>query len=835
MTPERWQQVKSVLEATLELTPDERERYLSNTCSGDAEMRREIDTLLTAYHDAESRDKPFVFSDPSSGRTVGAYRLLRRLGAGGMGEVYLAARADEQFRRLAAIKLVRPDMLDEHTRRRFDNERHTLAALDHPNIVKLLDGGMTEEGAPYLVMDYIEGQPIDEFCRDRALGITERLELFRTLCAAVHYAHQNLIVHRDLKPPNILVTPQGVPKLMDFGIAKLLLPAYAAGEVGFTRTAVQPMTPEYASPEQILGRPITTASDIYALGVLLYLLLAGRHPFKPGTQSVHEMERAICQDDPVKPSAAAAREIARSLRGDLDTIVLTAMRKEPQRRYASAEHLAEDVRRYLAREPVLARGDSLWYRATKLVSRHRVALPVSAAVAVLLAGLVVSDHRDRVLAERRLVQLRGLANSVFWDLDQAIRSGATPARKAVTAKALAYLDELGRDAKGDASLQLERIYGYLKVADLQGNLFRENVGEKDAARKSATTALGIAEGLARRTPADARVREALAQCHLSLGDILGPSGERTQALEHYHKALDFAGNDALLAATIWSKVAPIESDAGDPAAALESARKCEQAARQWIAANPGDRKGRSILAFARERAAWFALEAGEPTADAEEPFREAVARYEAGGGNRRNLAMAYKALAEVQQRTGKPREALENSRHSLALSQALLRNDPLDALLGIDVAQEYVLLLDLLVAGRQPDAHAETAHAVAYLKPLAHAPRATLYYVVDYSKILVATPFPEFLNGEDLIALARRAVTMSTDSETLDILARAYQRAGRFAEAIEAAQRALAALPPPPPAGRPVPEVRRKLEASLVSLQARQPGAGSAGPVTPAK
>ncbi len=379
MTPEHWKKVKGLFDQAMDRDAHERQPFLDEACAGDLELREEVDSLLAAQEDAGSRyDAPIVSGtskDPMIGRHIGSYRILRRLGAGGMGAVYLASRDDAQFRRLAAVKLIRPDVLDESSRRRFENERNTLAALEHPNIVKLLDGGTTEDGWPYLVMDYIEGQPIDQFAGSRSLTIAERLDLFRTLCGAAHYAHQNLVVHRDLKPANILVTPQGVPKLLDFGIAKLLRPAYAAATVGFTRTNAQPMTPEYASPEQILGQPITTASDVYSLGVILYVLLTGVHPYKGTSQSLHELERSICEADPVKPSQAAPPALARELRGDLETIVLKAMCKEPQRRYASADQLAEDVRRYLAKEPLSARPDTLLYRTQKFVGRHKA--PIS--------------------------------------------------------------------------------------------------------------------------------------------------------------------------------------------------------------------------------------------------------------------------------------------------------------------------------------------------------------------------------------------------------------------------------------------------------------------------
>src|SRR5260221_732691 len=241
--------------------------------------------------------------DPLMGRTIGSYKIIRHIGRGGMGSVYLAERSDDQFRRQVAVKAVNPELVDAGILRRFHNERQTLAALDHPNIIKLLDGGTTEDGAPYLVMDYVEGQTIDEYCNSRKLSTTERLQLFRIVCRAVTYAHQNLVVHRDLKPSNILITPDGTPKLLDFGIAKLLKAEYASSSA-VTRTDVRPMTPEYASPEQVLGQPITTASDIYALGVLLYRLLTGVHPYQLKTQSALELELAICQTEPERPSTS---------------------------------------------------------------------------------------------------------------------------------------------------------------------------------------------------------------------------------------------------------------------------------------------------------------------------------------------------------------------------------------------------------------------------------------------------------------------------------------------------------------------------------------------------
>ncbi|PYU09628.1 MAG: serine/threonine protein kinase, partial [Acidobacteria bacterium] len=374
MKPERWEQIKDLFGLALEREPSQRAAFLQEACS-DEEARAEVESLLASHEMAESAAillNPLQTSQPEPvpdsqdtivGRRIGPYQVIRQIGHGGMAVVYFAVRADDQYRKSVAIKLVRPGLDREDLLRRFRNERQTLATLDHPNMVKLLDGGSTEEGLPYLVMDYVEGVPIDEYCDTHRLSTTERLQLFRAVCAAVHFAHRNQVIHRDLKPANILVTSEGVPKLLDFGIAKLLNLEFSSQTMLVTRTGLQPMTPEYASPEQVRGEPITNATDIYSLGVLLYKLLTGHRPYRLKRQTPLEIERVICEEDPEKPSTAISRveeitssdgrtvtitpelvsqtregrpeELRRRLHGDLDTIVLTALRKEPQRRYSS--------------------------------------------------------------------------------------------------------------------------------------------------------------------------------------------------------------------------------------------------------------------------------------------------------------------------------------------------------------------------------------------------------------------------------------------------------------------------------------------------------------------
>ena len=330
-----------------------------------------------------------------------------------MGTVYLAVRDDDQYEKQVAIKLVRRGMDTDFIVDRFRHERQILASLDHTNIARLLDGGTTEDGLPYFVMEYIEGSPINQYCDDRRLSTVERVKLFRTVCSAVQYAHQNLVVHRDIKPSNIIVTPEGVAKLLDFGIAKLLALDAVGQAQAATVTMMRPMTPDYASPEQVRGRAITTAADIYSLGVLLYELLTGRRPYRVKTFTPQEIEQVICEQEPEKPSTAIDRGEAqnektrRRLRGDLDNIVLMAMRKEPERRYASVEQFSDDLRRHLEGLPVRARKDTLAYRAEKFVRRHKVGVAMAALMLALVVGAIVivlgesrRAARERDKAER---------------------------------------------------------------------------------------------------------------------------------------------------------------------------------------------------------------------------------------------------------------------------------------------------------------------------------------------------------------------------------------------------------------------------------------------------
>jgi serine/threonine protein kinase len=418
MTPERFRQIRNLFEAVVERPLDRRGTFLAEACAGDVDLQAEVERLLAAHrHDTDLRAGPAIPPENPQrleGRRVGPYEILREIGQGGMGTVYLAVRADHAFRKQVALKIVRPEAGSQEVLRRFQQEREILATLDHPNIARLLDGGSTEQGLPYFVMEYVAGEPIDLYCDRHKLNVAARLELFRTVCAAVVYAHRTGIVHRDLKPGNILVTAEGTAKLLDFGIAKVLRPTEDE-TVYVTRSGLHLMTPEYASPEQVRGEAVTALSDVYSLGTILYELLTGHRPYRMRSHLFHEIVRVICEEPPTRPSTAVSQpergnaeletvtpemvsrardaspaELRRQLSGDLDNILLKSLSKEPLERYRSAGQLDEDVQRHLQGQPVLARGDTLTYRIGKFLQRYKIWAIAAAAIAAALATGVVT-------------------------------------------------------------------------------------------------------------------------------------------------------------------------------------------------------------------------------------------------------------------------------------------------------------------------------------------------------------------------------------------------------------------------------------------------------------
>src|SRR6185436_7027790 len=470
MTPERWRKVEEIFQAALDLSPEERVHYVSQVCAGDSQLKRDVESLLLQYDSAgELLDAPVYGNtelsalesfiddkDPMLGRRLGAYRIEREIGRGGMGAVYEAVRVDNEFNKRAAIKLVKRGMDTDFILRRFRKERQILAALDHPHIAGLLDGGTTEDGLPYFVMEFIEGQPLYSYCDSHQLNVTERLKLFRSICDAVHYAHQNQVVHRDIKPSNVLVTSAGVPKLLDFGIAKLLNPQIA-GDITHdpTATAMRLMTPEYASPEQVQGAPTTPTTDVYSLGVLLYELLTGHRPYRLRNRAPHEIARVICEEPPAPLSIIITRPddllpslysgdeattlthlytarratletLRREFAGDLDDIVMRALRKEPEWRYQSAEQLRDDITRYLEGRPVSDLPDAP-YVASQI--RSQPSAPGDSLAVLPLKVLDMGtdsapDYLGMGLADALITRLSGIRRFAVRPTSSVLRYGA---------------------------------------------------------------------------------------------------------------------------------------------------------------------------------------------------------------------------------------------------------------------------------------------------------------------------------------------------------------------------------------------------------------------------
>ena len=640
MTPEKWGVVQRLFHEALEKPAAERDAFVLAAAAGDTDLEAEVASLLASAEGGEGFLETPVGPPAEAPRTrIGPYDVVREIGHGGMGTVYLALRADEQFRKRVAIKVVRRGMDTDSVLRRFRQERQILAGLDHPNIARLLDGGNTEDGLPYLVMEYVEGQPVTTWCETRALDGREKIALFRTICAAVHFAHQNLVVHRDLKPGNILVAGDGTPKLLDFGVAKLLNPEVSGRTLDLTGASVRVFTPEYASPEQIRGERITTATDVYALGILLHEILSGRRPeTEPG------------------PSK-------RTLPTDLDTIVAMATRPEPARRYASVEQLSEDLRRWLEGLPVKARRDTFSYRASKFLNRHRVSVTAAALVVLSLVGGILATARqariarsESARADRRLEDVRKLAGSFLFEFHDAIRNlpGSTPARELIVRRALEYLGTLAKEGGNDPLLQRDLAAAYEKLADVQGLQGGAGLGDSAGALSSMKAALQIRERLV-AGGASASDRALLAGTLSTYGGSLATTGDTAGALAASRKAVDL-----------------LESVARD---------------------TPGDRKARWNLA-----GAIFALSnrlsGVSDNEGTQREMRRALAEYErllaespGDARLRRAVALCHKYIASnFMEDSRDPAAALAGYQKSRVIEEGLLAEDPTNALYRRDLS-----------------------------------------------------------------------------------------------------------------------------------------------------
>ena len=749
-----------IVDKALEISPAERPAYLDSVCQ-DSSLRQYVESLLGSYRQADDflREPALIThasvlepgpADSWLGRRLGPYQLIEEIGQGGMGAVYRAVRADDQYQKQVAIKLVRTGFETRFARARFRSERQILATLEHPNIARLLDGGTTDNGSPYFVMELVEGIQIHQYCDAHKLSITERLRLFRTVCSAIQYAHQSLVVHRDLKPANILVTSGGVPKLLDFGIAKILDANAFAGEVEPTIEFSRMLTPEYASPEQVRGEAISTASDIYSLGVVLYLLLTGHRPYKVDGISTEAMRQTVCETEPARPSEAVGLSVSanrpdgssevtltpesvssardakpeklrRALAGDLDNIVLKSLHKEPRRRYASVEQLSEDIRRYMEGLPVGARPDTLLYRAGKFVKRNRV--PVAAAALLLfslcggLAATLWEAHIARVeraKAERRFNDVREVANSLMFDIHDSIKDlpGSTPARKLLVDRSLRYLDNLSREASGDASLQRELAAAYEKVGDVEGSPYFANLGDTAAALASYGKAALILGTLSRSAPKDVSLKWDLYSNYLATAACLSARHDFPEALASVRKALRISesllskSSDASTqdrAADAYNYLAWLLRATGDLPGSLQSFRRAAA-----IRASAQPTKGsqstslRTHLARDYSGAAMVLASQGQLGASIE-ALRQATKLLEdlsaedpTNAAIRGLLADSYQFLGSDLKDSGDLPRGLQYLRKALAIYQTLSQADPQDAWLPYRLGYVDISISDLL-------------------------------------------------------------------------------------------------------------------------------------------
>ena len=729
-----WRQVFEVVDEAFELPPEERAECVERACGSDLALASAVAAVLangeaTTFLEMPAAEFSAPFLDDASqdlaatiqGFQIGSYRILREIGRGGMGTVYLAERADNQYQKRVAVKLLSAwSARSERLVRRFVDERQILAGLDHPDIARLFDGGVTTDGLPWFAMEYVDGTPIDLYCDEKALATEERLELFCRVCAAVQYAHRNLVVHRDLKPANILVAADAGVKLLDFGIAKLLDANAIDSPASLTSTGERMMTPLYASPEQLRGEPISTASDVYALGVLLSELLTGRYPFRLVTREPHDVARAILEQEPERPSAAVLRppdtgernhrgramkgspppsrippaKLARRLRGDLDTIVLTAMQKDPARRYGSADQLEADVRRHLARLPLAAHPESRLSRTRKFVRRHSIGVATAAGVALLLVGFgVVSTVQSiriraqsaRITVERdRAEQVSGFLAGLFRISDPyAGAARGLSAREILDSGAVRIDRELAGQPDARAQMLFEMGRAYF------------GLGVRDRARRFVETSLAIR----RRESPESKIE--IARTLDFLGVVLLEQGELEAAEQAYRDALrarrELLGPNHREVARALNGLAGVLRAEGRFRAADSVSREAVAIDEARAATNPID------LAESLDGLAQAVQERGAFAAAAELYRRVLTLRQDALGATHPGVGRSFVRLAGAV--GGTPQKALADSlfREGLQIERRTLGNDHPDV--AADEADHARLL-----HGRGGDSEAETLY-----------------------------------------------------------------------------------------------------------------------------
>jgi non-specific serine/threonine protein kinase/serine/threonine-protein kinase len=854
-----------LVEVALRLPKEDRERYLR------AKTQNSPGLFTAALHrmkQAEASNSETAASDPGGetsptqdsggldtqpisssltansmapGASIGNFVIEKLLAQGGMGAVYLASQVEEGFRRHVALKVVKPELASRGVLQRFLQERQVLAGLDHPNVARLVDAGTTREGAPYLVMEYVEGQRIDEYCEAHQLQTRERIRLFLTVCEAVQYAHQRLVIHRDIKPSNILVTGEGVVKLLDFGIAKIMARDEEETVLlaqGLTTGGEAPMTPMYASPEQVRGDTVTTSTDIYSLALMLYELLTGSLPYEFKQLTAAGVERTICEVEPLPPSQASItrplfrgetqEKVRDTLRGELDVILLMALRKEPDRRYLSVHQFAEDLQRYLDGLPVRAHKDTVGYRMQKFIRRHRAGVAAAVLVAIsLAASTVISAYfaqvarHEKNVAERRFQETRELARYVVTDLDDAIRRGETAARGELVEKGLVYLKRLSEEAAGDLSLQREVLRGYVKMGDILGNPFTANLGQRDRARASYQEALAIGQRYG-SSPQSGPLQPEMALLRRKLADLDAEALKLREALDGYLSVVgQFKGLDL---GEIRSQIGWVRSQQGKHAESLEDYRAALQLAAAALQENPWSARARDLYARAGQRVGECLLVL-QRLPEAEESLRAAVEAHESrvreepdNSGLRRGLLSATLMLGEVLARAGKTSQAEATLRRAVNLAESQQSADPTNTQYRTDRFIALGRLVYLLESepSRRAAAHQVTQQLIRELRPLVVSGVARKMELDQYLWLILATPFPDLQDPAAALPLVEAEVARSggQDARVLDMLARAQAGVGRFAEAVTTEERALALLDPAPTS------FRAELEANHRRFQA---------------
>lgn len=635
LDPDRWQEISPYLDEALAMPAEERSGWLAALRVRHPQLASLVEALLVDHRLLE--EEHFLEHSPSQppepvlvGQSFGAYTVISAIGHGGMGSVWLARRNDGRFERKAAVKLLNLALMGQGGEERFRREGRILGQLNHPHIAELLDAGVSSGGQPYLVLEYVDGQHIDDFCDEHTRNVEARVRLFLDVLAAVGHAHTNLVIHRDIKPSNVLVTSDGQVKLLDFGIAKLLEDEAQPGAATLlTREAGSALTPQYAAPEQITGEPVTTATDVYALGVLLFVLLTGQHPAGPGPHSTAQLLKVIIETEPPRMSTivrrggaeaeliassaskrgATAERLRRRLRGDLDTIVAKSLKKNPRERYASVNSMAEDLGRYLRHEPIRARPDAVAYRAAKFLRRYW--LPVSAAalvIASLSAGLYTASH-ERAIAERRFSQLRQLSNKIF-NLDEDIRNlpGSTQARQSLVSAALEYLDGLAPAAHGDLDLSQDIADGYWRIAGIQGVPTQLNLGEPEKAEASMKRADELTEAVLADRPKDRRAllrsagiaqeRMILAQEEHRDADAIAYAGKASHRLDEFLRLGDATDSERIQISGEYGNLALAHLNMHMYAEAVPYAQRTVEVIRPIASAQYVVAQGLSLLASA---------------------------------------------------------------------------------------------------------------------------------------------------------------------------------------------------------------------------------------------